>query len=580
MTRRHLCALLVPAVLCVPVLEGQQYTISTIAGNGSRGYSGDSGPAPAAQLNQPAAVALDSKGNLYIADSANHCVRMVSGGNITTVAGNGTSGYTGDGGAATKAELNNPAAVAVDSSGNVYIADTGNNVIRKVSGGNISTFAGNVGNSGNPPGYGGDGGPANNLGVLFSAPAAVTLDSAGNLYIADSGNGLIREVTGGNINSVAGSGSTATKLTHPIGIAFDSAGNLYIADPGNRRVYQFSNGTLTTIAGNGALTFAGDNGPATSAALNDPTGVAVDAVGNVYIADKFNSRIRKVSPAGTITTVAGNGRLNYTGDGGSATQAALNFPNGVATDAAGNVYIADTTNNVIRMLQPVAPTITSGVTNAASGATMISAGALATVMGTNFASAPVTAKPPLQTSLANVSVSVNGQLAPVVFVNSTQVNFQVPWETTGSTASIAVSVGGIASGTVSAPLTPAGPGLFVNAAGTAQVRNADMSFNSPSNPAQVGSTVQAFFTGTGPVMPSIGDGALPPANTDPVMLTSQTGATLGGMPAQVMSAQLSPDMVGVALMSIVVPSLDTGDYPLVLAIGDETSNAGTISVTQ
>jgi uncharacterized protein (TIGR03437 family) len=577
MTNRHLCALLALGMLCAPAVEAQQYLITTIAGSSAKGYAGDSGPASAAQLNLPQGVAVDAKGTVYIADTANHVIRMVQNGTITTVAGNGTSGYTGDGSAATKAELNNPSSVAVDSSGNLYIADSGNNVIRKVSGGNISTFAGSTQSSSNGPGYGGDGGPAS--GASFSAPVAVMLDSTGNLYIADAGNQLIREVTGGNINSVVGTGSTATKLNHPTGVAIDAAGNLYIADSSNRRVYKYAtDGTLSTMAGNGAAAFAGDNGPGTSASLNNPSGVAVDGAGNVYIADRFNSRIRKVSPAGIITTIAGNGRTNYTGDGGIGTLASLNFPNAVAVDAAGNVYIADTTNNVIRMLQPQTPTITSGVTNVASGAPVVSAGALATVKGTNFAASAVTPNPP-QTTVGGISVNVNGVLAPILFVNGTQVNFQVPWETTGATATVTVSAGGNAGATVTVPLTPAGPGLFVDATSVAQVQNSDSSPNSDSNPAAVSSTIQALVTGTGPVTPSIANGAV--ASDDPVMLTSQLGATIGSEQAAVQSAVMSPSLVGVAVFSIMVPAdLATGDYPLVIAIGDETSNAGTISVTQ
>jgi uncharacterized protein (TIGR03437 family) len=578
MTIRYSYAFLALGVLCVPALEGQQYIISTVAGNGSKGYSGDSGAATAAQLNGPEAVAVDSKGTLYIADSANHCIRMVQNGTITTIAGNNTSGYTGDGASATKAQLNNPADVAVDSSGNLYIADAGNNVIRKVSGGNISTYAGSVQNSSNGPGYGGDGGPPS--GAVFAAPVGVRLDSAGNLYIVDSGNKLVREIAAGNINSVVGINATATLLNHPAGLALDAAGNIYIADSGNRRIYKYgTDGSFVTLAGNGAAVFAGDNGAATAASLNDPTGVAVDAVGNIYIADRFNSRIRKVSPDGIISTIAGNGRTNYTGDGGSALQASLNFPNGVTVDASGNIYIADTTNNVVRMLKPQTPTITSGVTNAASGAPAISAGALATVVGTNFANGTGTGTAPLQTTLAGVSVNVNGTLAPVVSVNGTQVTFQVPWETTGDTVTVTVSVGGRATAPVTVPLTPAGPGLFVDGNGVAQVQNADSTANSESNPAAVSSMIQALVTGTGPVVPSIADGTLPTG--DPVMLTSQISATIGGEQAQVASATMSPSLVGVAVFSIVVPSdLMTGDYPLVIGVGSETSNPGTISVTQ
>lgn len=564
-----------------PLLDGQQYMISTIAGNGSDGFSGDGGPAPAAQLGGPGSVAVDAKGNIYIADGENNVIRMVSGGTITTVAGNGTAGYAGDGASATNAELNSPSGVAVDSSGNLYIADTGNNVIRKVSGGNISTYAGNIQNNGNGQSYGGDGGPATAIGVMFAAPSAVALDSSGNLYISDSGNSLVRKVSGGNINALVGINSTATKIMHPLGLALDAAGNLYIADPGTKRVAKFStNGTLTTLAGNNTTGFSGDNNQATSASLNNPSGVAVDAAGNIYIADSFNSRIRRVAPNGIITTIAGNGRINYTGDGGLSTLASLNFPKGVTVDSKGNIYIADTSNNVIRLLLPAVPTISDGsVGNAASMALPLSAGQVATLSGVFLSNAPGLASPPYPATLAGVTVMVNGTAAPIQSVSSTQVNFQVPWETTGTTANIVLMLNNLTSNTETVPLSPAGPGLFVDVNGNAIAQNADGSTNAASNPAQVGTTITAMMTGTGPVAPTIADGAAPSDNS--IMLTLATTATIGGEATPVISANLAPGMVGVAQFTIMVPSdLQTGPYPLVLGVGSETSNAGTISVTQ
>src|SRR5271157_3160449 len=325
-------------------------TIATVGGNGVFSYSGDGGPATSGSLNSPMGVALDSAGNLYIADSANNRVRKVSGGTITTVAGSGTLGFAGDGGPATSASLWGPSAVAVDSAGNLYIADYGNNRIRKVTAGTITTVAGN-----GYGGYSGDGGPATS--ALLYGPEGLALDSAGNLYIADTYNNRIRRVSGGTITTVAGNGNqgssgdggpaTSASLTLPSGVAVDSAANLYIADAGNGRVRKVSWGTITTVAGNGALAFSGDGGPATSASLYTPEGVALDSAGNLYIADLGHNRIRRVS-GGTITTAAGNGNQSFSGDGGPATSASLNRPWGLALDSAGDLYIADYGSNRIR----------------------------------------------------------------------------------------------------------------------------------------------------------------------------------------------------------------------------------------
>jgi trimeric autotransporter adhesin len=330
-------------------------TLNVVAGNGIPGFSGDGGPATSASLGGPSGIAVDSSGNLYIADTENNRIRKVSNGAITTVAGDGDSGFSGDGGPAASASLDFPSGVAVDSAGNIYIADVGNNRVRKVSfgtntTGTITTVAGN-GNAG----FSGDGGPA--ASASLNLPNGVAVDLAGNLYIADTANGRIRKVSSGAISTVAGNGNsgfsgdvgpatTATFLL-PYGVAVDSAGNLYIADTFSERIRKVSNGTITTVAGNGSEGFSGDGGPATSASLFLPQGVAVDSAGNLHIADTFNERIRKVSN-GTITTFAGNGDYRFSGDEEPATSAALYLPFGATVDSAGNLYIADTYNQRIR----------------------------------------------------------------------------------------------------------------------------------------------------------------------------------------------------------------------------------------
>ncbi len=330
--------------------------ISTTAGDGTRGYGGDGGPAVEAQLRSPQGVAVDAAGNLYIADTSNQSIRKVDpAGVISTVAGDGTFGYGGDGGPAAQARLAFPRGVAVDAAGNLYIADSSDR-IRKVDAATsiISTVAG-----GGTYGYGGDGGPATAARLAF--PRGVAVDAAGNLYIADAGNGHIRKVdaASGLISRVAGGeigdGGPAVeaRLSSPQGVAVDGSGNLYIAEGFNQRIRKVDPaGVISTVAGDGTYGYGGDGGPAAQAQLWDPRGLAVDAAGNLYIADRSNDRIRKVDPAGVISTVAGDGAFGYGGDGGPAAQAQLRSPQGVAVDAAGNLYIADTGNNRIRKVDP------------------------------------------------------------------------------------------------------------------------------------------------------------------------------------------------------------------------------------
>jgi uncharacterized protein (TIGR03437 family) len=330
-------------------------TISTAAGNGNFSYSGDGGQATSAQLNTPQAVATDSNGNLYIADTANHVVRKVTAaGVISTIAGNGTAGSGGDGGAATSAQLHSPQGIAVDASGNnVYVSDTQNARVRRITNGTINTVAGN-----GTPGFGGDGGTATS--AQLNIPAGLALDAAGDLYIADFSNNRIRKVTNGTIATVAGNvgqgysgdglAATAAELTTPMGVATDSSGNLYIADTGNNAVRMVNaGGFISTVAGNGLAGYSGDGGPALSAMVGSPNGVAVDASGSIYISDG-SLFVRKVYPSGFITTIGGSGQRGYTGDGGVAVFAAMNGPAGIALAQNGNVFVADSANSAVREL--------------------------------------------------------------------------------------------------------------------------------------------------------------------------------------------------------------------------------------
>jgi sugar lactone lactonase YvrE len=351
--------------------------ITTVAGNGTRNFSGDGSAATNASLFAPSGVAVDSSGNLFIADFGNNRIREVgANGIITTVAGSGPYGgtapvFSGDGGPATNATLAVPNGVALDSSGNLFIADTGNGRIRKVStNGIITTVAGN----GSVLGYFGDGGPATNASLPNLASVAV--DASGNLFIADTYNQRIRKVNAnGIITTFAGGGigdgaaAINASLNYPHGVAVDASGNLFITDDLNNRIREVNaNGIITTIAGDGTAAFSGDGSAATNATLDDPFDVALDASGNLFVADSGNSRLRELSTNGIIATVAGNGTSAYSGDGGAAIHAGCTFA-GVAVDASGNLFIADTYNQRIRKVNAdgIITTVAGNGTNAFAG---------------------------------------------------------------------------------------------------------------------------------------------------------------------------------------------------------------------
>jgi sugar lactone lactonase YvrE len=343
--------------------------ITTIAGDGTAGYNGDNKLAVNAELDfplvsaAPSGVAEDLTGGVYIADGANNRVRKVvhpttnGQDTITTFAGNGMAAFGGDSGPATAAELNDPSAVDFDTSGNLYIADTANNRVREVlTTGVIKTFAGN--------GQCGSGVPLGNAGMATSAslcrPTGVAADGAGHVFISDTGHNEVRMVNpAGQINSYAGTGrcgfsgdgrkGTMANVCSPEGLALDANRDLFIADTGNSRVREVTeNGNILTLAGNGKFAYSGDGGSATKAALNGPTGVGLDQSGNVFISDTLNNRIRQVS-GGKITTYAGNGTKGFSGDNtADATQAALDSPSGSTAIDGTALYFADTGNQRVR----------------------------------------------------------------------------------------------------------------------------------------------------------------------------------------------------------------------------------------
>jgi Secretion system C-terminal sorting domain/Bacterial Ig-like domain (group 2)/NHL repeat len=343
------------ALVALTAVRSSAQNIYTFAGiSGTNGYSGDDSLATLAHLSGPGGIGVAASGNVYFGDTRNDVVRMVNtSGVITTIAGNGVGGYSGDGGPATSARLRNPNGIAFDAAGNIYIADSRNNVVRKVDASGIITTIAGTGMGG----YAGDGGPATD--AQLRQPVGLAIDASGNLYIADSRNFVVRKVnTSGVITTYAGnntpgytgdgSAATAAQISGPLGLAITTAGNLFIADSRNHVIRMVNtSGIISTFAGTGAPGHAGDGGPATTALLEIPTDVKVDVSGNVFVTDSSNT-VRMINTSNIITNFAGTGAPGYSGDGGAATAAKMTGTFGLAIDAAHNVYISTPGNNVIR----------------------------------------------------------------------------------------------------------------------------------------------------------------------------------------------------------------------------------------
>ncbi|MFB3825821.1 MAG: hypothetical protein ACE15B_03595 [Bryobacteraceae bacterium] len=474
-------------------------TIARVAGDAYTAAVGDGGPAVRAHLNEPSGLAMDLPGNLYIADAGTNRIRRLSrDGLISTVAGAGAAGFAGDGGLAAAALLTRPRGVAVEASGNLFIADTGNDRVRLARPeGAIRTVAG----SGVISGRGADGGPA--LLAPLWAPLAAIADPRGTIYLADSlhhrilvldAAGAARTLAGNGTQGYSGDGGAAAQaqLNEPSALALDAAGNLYIADAGNHAIRKVdSAGIITTVAGTGKAGFSGDGVAALKAALDTPRGVALDGDRNLYIADSGNHRVRRVGPDGIITTLAGTGVAGFCGDDGPAAAACLNYPWSVLLDGSGNVYVADTLNHRVRKLMPfLEPEPVEYVASVELWhAATLKAGPVAPgqLLGVRV---PAGAKV-LFDGVAAQQISSSTVLAPAAFARST--------------TTVEVLGNGGLLGRAEAPVVAAAPGLFTLAGGSGQAAafNEDGARNGPDRPAPRGSLISLFGTGDGGLRPVV-----------------------------------------------------------------------------
>jgi uncharacterized protein (TIGR03437 family) len=588
--------------------------IQTVAGSGNAAFSGDGGPATDAGINVPVDVYLDSSGNMFITDQFNNRIRKVTpGGTISTVAGNGAAGFAGDNGPAIDAELNTPTGIRGDSAGNLYIADVGNQRIRKVNtSGIITTIAGN-GNKG----YSGDGGPAVDAG--FYNPVRVALLPNGNLLIADQSDHRVRLLnsTTGIVTTFAGNGvgtpatgafsgdggpAVDASLNNPTAVAVTASGVVFIADQYNQRIRKVKSGIITTIAGTGAAGYGGDDGPAASAILNYPGGINVDRAGNIYFNDDLNFRTRKITTGGTISTIAGTGTAGFSGDGGPAVDAELNGQFGVSLDIRGNVYIADSVNNRIREIYatPPDPAVSLVLNASAYGAfTSVAPGSWVEIYGTDLA--PVTAGwsaadfngNHAPTTLDGVSASIAGQPAFVDYISPTQVNVQLPSNiATGgpleltlkngavTSASVSITVNATAAGLLAPPSFKVGGNQYVVAQhldGTYVLPTGAIS-GLTSSPAQPGETIVIYGVGFGSVTPNIPAGQLV---TESNQLSASFQMLFGKTSAKLPYFGLAPSEVGVYQFDVVVPSVANNDLvPLTFNLGGVASTQTLFTAVQ
>ncbi len=564
----------VPVKLTVvlPRPVSQSYRIATIAGNGQRGNFGEGQPAARASFSDLDSAAIDRDGNIFISDPVANVVRRIGqDGVITRFAGNGARGPGGDGGAALLAQLNSPSGIALDAAGNLYIVDTGNGKIRRVTadGATISTFASGVG-----PGRG------------------IAVDSGGNVFLAvPPAHALLRITPTGQIGVYAGDpgvagfrgdgGSpAAARLSNPVDLFIDRRNQLFIADSGNHRIRRVTDGVITTIAGSGAYGFQGDGPDATKLAFASPAAVAADEAGNVYVADTENNRLRMIAPNGLVRTLSGTGVGGFSGDNGPALRAQITGPQDVIVEAGGTLLSVEPTNLRIRRLTPPppqsSPVISEGPVNSADQSPRLAPGTIFRLRGSELAVETLSiADAPWPIDLGGARVTLNGTPIPLSQVSPTEIVGLIPFNAPLGAGAVQVIREEVPSREVVVTLEPAAPALLPTEPGRALATNENGAVNSADQPAAPESLIKVYLTGVGltenPPVGGAGAG-------DESKLLLPVLVQFGDLTLEPLLARLSPGRVGVAEVQFRVPIDLAGDYPVSVRVGDIVSGPALVSV--
>ena len=564
----------VPVKLTVvlPRPVSQSYRIATIAGSGQRGNFGDSQPAVRASFADLDSAAVDREGNIFLTDPAANVVRRIGlDGVITRFAGNGARGAGGDGGSALLAQLNSPSGIALDAAGNLFIADTGNGRVRRVTadGATISTFASGVG-----PGRG------------------IAVDSSGNVFLAvPPAHAILRVTPSGQISLYAGDpgvagfrgdgGSpAAARLSNPLDLFIDRRDRLFIADTGNHRIRRVTNGVIETIAGSGAYGFQGDGPDATKLALASPWAVAADEAGNVYVADTENHRLRAIAPNGLVRTLSGTGVGGFSGDNGPALRAQISGPQDVVVEAGGTVLSVEATNLRIRRLTPPPPqsqpVISEGPVNSADQSPRLAPGTIFRLRGSELAVETLSrGDAPWPIDLGGARVTLNGTPMPLSQVSPTEIVGLIPFNAPLGAGAVQVIREEVPSREVVVTLEPAAPALLTTEPGRALAANENGAANSADQPAAPESLIKVFLTGVGLTEnPPVGGAG---AGEESKLLLPVL-VQFGDLTLEPLLARLSPGRVGIAEVQFRVPIDLAGDYPVSVRVGDIVSGSALVSV--